>query len=48
MRGVVYGTKRVHAKTAKLITRSTKLTTHGGDRKSEKYHNQAGCPFDLK
>jgi len=42
MRGVVYGRKRFHAKTAKLITRPAKLTTHGGDRKSEKYHNQAG------
>jgi len=42
MRGIVYGGEKFHTKIAKLITRPTRLATHGGDRKSEKYHNQAG------
>ncbi len=36
----VYGTKKFHFKTAKLITRPTRLKAHGGDRKSENYQNQ--------
>jgi len=42
MRGIVYGAEKFHTKIAKLITRPTRLAMHGGDRKSEKYHNQAG------
>ncbi len=42
LRGVVYGTKSFHAKTARLLARPTRLTSHGGDRKSEEYKNQAG------
>jgi putative transposase len=42
MRGVVYGSERFHTKTTKLIMRPTRLKSHGGDRKSEKYRNQAG------
>ena len=42
MRGEVYGSKEFHSKINDLISRSTKLTSHGGDRKSEIYKNQAG------
>ena len=42
MRGVVYGSKKFHAKTAKLIDRPTRLSAHGGDRKSVEFHDQAG------
>ena len=37
MRGEVYGSDGFHSKISKLISRSTKLTSHGGDRKSEIY-----------
>ncbi len=42
MRGEIYGSSGFHAKISKLIPRSTKLTAHGGDRKSQNYRNQAG------
>ena len=42
MRGEVYGTSEYHHKISQLISRTTKLTAHGGDRKSEGYKNQAG------
>lgn len=42
MRGEVYGASGFHHKISKLISRSTKLTAHGGDRKSENYRNQVG------
>ena len=42
MRGEVYGSKDFHNRIKQLISRSTKLTSHGGDRKSEDYKNQAG------
>jgi putative transposase len=42
MRGAVYGNGEFHRKISKLISRSTRLTSHGGDRKSEKYQEQAG------
>jgi len=39
MRGEVYGSEEFHLKINKMISRPTKLTAHGGDRKSEKYRN---------
>jgi len=42
LRGEVYGANSFHKKINRLIPRSTKLATHGGDRKSEAYRNQAG------
>jgi putative transposase len=42
MRGEVYGSSEFHHEIGKVISRSTKLTMHGGDRKSESYRNQAG------
>ena len=42
MRGEVLGSDGFHSKISMLISRSTKLTAHGGDRKSEIYKNQAG------
>jgi len=44
MRGEVYGSEGFHLEINKMISRTTKLTAHGGDRdrKSEKYRNQAG------
>ncbi len=42
MRGEVYGTDGFHQEVSRLISRATKLTAHGGDRKSENYRNQAG------
>jgi len=42
MRGEVYGSERFHNRVSRLIKRPTKLRTHGGDRKSESYPNQAG------
>ena len=47
MKGEVYGTNEFHQKISRLIARATKLTAHGGDRKSENYRNQAGCPHDF-
>ena len=40
--GEVYGSNGFHNKISGLITRATKLMSHGGDRKSERYKNQAG------
>ncbi|HIG65352.1 MAG TPA: hypothetical protein EYQ43_07330 [Methyloprofundus sp.] len=42
MRGEVYGSDGFHSKISKLISRTTKLSSHGGDRKSETYTNQSG------
>jgi hypothetical protein len=42
MRDEVHGTIGFHQKISKLISRVTKLTAHGGDRKSKDYTNQAG------
>jgi len=42
MRGVVYGAEKFHRKVGKRITRATKLVSHGGDRKSEEFKDQAG------
>ena len=42
VRGEVYGSEIFHQKISALISRSTKLSTHGGDRKSEVYRDQAG------
>lgn len=42
MRGEVYGSLAFHQKVSKLVSRATKLTAHGGDRKSEDFKNQAG------
>jgi putative transposase len=42
LRGEVYGSDRFHHQISALISRTTKLTSHGGDRKSEMYHNQVG------
>ena len=41
-RGEVYGSSEFHHEIEKLISRSTKLAKHGGDRKSQSYTNQAG------
>jgi putative transposase len=40
--GEVYDSENFHHKISALISRTTKLAFHGGDRKSEDYHNQAG------
>lgn len=37
LRGEVYGGEQFHYKVSQLISRTTKLTSHGGDRKSEEY-----------
>ncbi len=42
MRGEVFGSDGFHSRMSKLISRSTKLTAHGGDRKSKAYKYQAG------
>ena len=42
VRGEVYGSETFHQKIGALISRSTKLSSHGGDRKSEVYRDQAG------
>ncbi len=42
IRGEVYGSSEFHHKISQLLSRTTKLTAHGGDRKSEDYKNQAG------
>jgi len=42
LRGEVYGTNGFHQKISQLISRSTKLATHGGDRKSEVFKGQVG------
>ena len=40
--GEAYGSDAFHHKISKLVNRVTKLASHGGDRKSENYKNQAG------
>ena len=40
--GDVYGSSEFHAEVARLISRVTKRTTHGGDRKSKEYNEKAG------
>lgn len=42
MRGEVYGDTKFQSKIGSLVSRVTKLATHGGYRKSENYRNQAG------
>jgi putative transposase len=42
MRGNVYGTNGFHEKIGRLISRTTRLGAHGGDRKSEAYKDQSG------
>jgi putative transposase len=42
LRGEVYGSEGFHHKIGQLISRSTQLTSHGGDRKSEAYKNIVG------
>ena len=42
LRGEALGDDTFHQKISKLISRPTKLTAHGGDRKSETYY-QADC-----
>jgi len=42
MRGEVYGSEVFHKNISQLLSGSTKLTSHGGDRKSEIFKNQAG------
>ena len=42
MCGEAYGTSGFHQKISQLVSRSTKLAAHGGDRKSEVYKGQAG------
>ncbi|NOQ17552.1 MAG: hypothetical protein GQ581_10880 [Methyloprofundus sp.] len=42
MRGEVYGGEAFHRKISKLISRTTKLAAHGGDRKSEEFKGQSG------
>jgi len=43
MRGEVYGSDAFHLEIEKIISRTTRLAAHGGDRKSEHYKYQAGC-----
>lgn len=40
--GEVYGSAEFHHKISLLISRVTRLSEHGGDRKSQDYKNQAG------
>ena len=40
--GEVFGNDRFHKKISLLVNRATRLCSHGGDRKSESYKNQAG------
>jgi len=40
--GEAYGSDGFHKEISKQVDRTTKLTTHGGDRKSDAYKNQAG------
>ncbi|NOQ65509.1 MAG: hypothetical protein GQ582_13440 [Methyloprofundus sp.] len=40
LKGEVYGSNVFHAKIAQLLDRVTKLTSHGGDRKSEEYRGK--------
>ena len=40
--GEAYGSAGFHHKISQLISRVTRLSGHGGDRKSQEYKNQAG------
>ena len=40
--GEAFGSEAFHHKIGALTNRATKLSTHGGDRKSESFKNQAG------
>ena len=42
LRGEVFGDQKFHQRISRLITRPTKLTSHGGDRKSQLFVDQAG------
>ncbi len=42
LRGEVYGSDAFHQEISASISRPTKLSLHGGDRKSEAYRDQAG------
>ena len=42
LRGEVYGGDGFHKRISQLILRSTRLTNHGGDRKSDAYKYKAG------
>lgn len=42
MKGELYGSEGFHQDIAKLISRVTRLNSHGGDRKSGAYKNQVG------
>ena len=42
LRGEVYGSDEFHKEISTMIARVTKLTSHGGDRKSDHYKDQAG------
>ena len=42
IRAEVYGSSAFHSKIIKVTSRITKLTSHGGDRKSELFNYQAG------
>ena len=41
MKGEVFGSSGFDHKISQLISRTTRLTAHEGDRKSESYRNQA-------
>jgi len=40
--GDVYGSEEFHTKIGRLISRVTRRASHGGDRKSKEYNDQAG------
>jgi putative transposase len=40
MKAEVYGISGFHQQVSELVSRTTKLTTHGGDRKSENHIDQ--------
>ncbi len=42
MKGEVYGSDSFYQKIARLAGRVTRLGRHGGNRKSDEYHDQAG------
>ena len=42
MKGDVFSSELFHEQIGKLIDRVTRLSAHGGDRKSEAYQDQVG------
>lgn len=46
VRGEVYGRDTFHKEISTEVNRATKLTSHGGDRRSNDYKNQAGRPLE--